>query len=72
MRDAIGVMRLLGERNIDFKKYVFVCFVDFEKAFDRVNWTKLMEILMQICIDWRDRRLSTRLYMNQTHQSEPT
>ena len=60
------MMRLLGERSIDFKKDVFVCFVDFEKAFDRVNWTKLMEILMQICIDWRDRRLSTRLYMNQT------
>ena len=48
MRDAIGVMRLLGERSIEFKKYVFVCFVDFEKAFDRVNWTKLMEILKQI------------------------
>ena len=64
--DAIGVMRLLGERSIDFKKDVFVCFVDFEKAFDRVNWTKLMEILKQIGIDCRDRRPITRLYMNQT------
>ena len=64
--DAIGVMRLLGVRSIELKKDVFVCFVDFEKAFDRVNWTKLMEILKQIGIDCRDRRPITRLYMNQT------
>ena len=40
--------------------------VDFEKAFDRVNWTKLMDILKDIGMDWRDRRLVTNLYMNQT------
>ncbi len=44
---------------------VYICFVDFERAFDRVNWMKMMEILKCIGVDWRDRRLVTRLYMNQ-------
>jgi hypothetical protein len=36
-RDAIGVLRMMMERSIDFDYEVYVCFVDFEKAFDRVN-----------------------------------
>ena len=44
-RDAIGVMRMLCERSLEHGSDVYMCFVDFEKAFDRVKWTKLMEIL---------------------------
>jgi len=43
-----------------------VCFVDYEKAFDRINWKKMMEILKNIGVDWRDRRLIMEFYMNQT------
>jgi len=32
-----------------------VCYVDYEKAFDRVDWPKLMTILQNIGVDWRDR-----------------
>jgi hypothetical protein len=60
-RDAIGVMRVLAERSIEHGNDVYVCFVDFEKAFDRVNWIKMMEILKDIQIDWRDRRLISDL-----------
>jgi len=31
--------------------YNIVCFIDWQKAFDRVNWTKLMQILKKIVID---------------------
>ena len=65
-RDAIGVMRMLVERSLEYDNEVFVCFVDFEKAFDRVNWIKMMEILKKIGVDWRDRRLIVNLYVNQT------
>ena len=45
---------------------MFVCFIDFEKAFDRVQWRKLFSILKAINVDWRDRRLIRNLYMKQT------
>src|SRR5579864_706949 len=41
------------------------CFVDFEKAFDRVNWIKMMEVLKQLQVDWKDRRLISDFYMRQ-------
>lgn len=31
-RDAIGVMMVIGERNIERGKDVYACFVDYEKA----------------------------------------
>ena len=39
--------------------------MDFEKAFDRVNWVKMMEILTNLQVDWRDRRMIQELYMKQ-------
>ena len=38
---------------------------DCQKAFDRVKWTKLMQILKEIDIDWHERRLISNLYMAQ-------
>ena len=39
--------------------------VDFEKAFDRVNWEKMMKELKSIGVDWRDRSMTSELYINQ-------
>ena len=50
-RDAIGVMRMLCERSLELNSEVYVCFVDFEKAFDRVNWKKMMEVLKKLGVD---------------------
>ena len=36
--------------------------LDFEKAFDRVNWEKMMKVLQSICVDLRDRRMISELY----------
>ena len=44
---------------------MYICFVDFEKAFDQVNWVKMFEIMKSLHIDWRDRRLLQDLYMRQ-------
>ena len=35
-------------------------------AEDRVNWTKLMQILKNTGIDWRERRLISKLYTDQS------
>src|SRR5438034_11188590 len=40
-------------------------YVDFEKAFDRIDWVKMLDILKEIGVDWRDRRLIMNLYLNQ-------
>ena len=42
------------------------CFIDWQKAFDRVNWTKSVQILKGTGIDWRERRLISNLYMVQS------
>jgi hypothetical protein len=42
------------------------CFIDWQKAFDRVNRNKLMHILKGTGIDWRERRLISKLYMEQS------
>ena len=41
-------------------------FVDYEKAFGRVHWPKLMEVLAKIGVGYRDRKTICNLYMNQT------
>jgi hypothetical protein len=52
--------------NSDIGEEIFVCFIDWQKAFDRVKWTKLMEILKKSGIDWCERRLMSKLYMDQS------
>jgi len=64
-RDAIGMMRIIAERNLDVDEELRVCFIDWQKAFHRVNWTNLMEILKKIGIDWQERRLISTLFMEQ-------
>jgi hypothetical protein len=39
--------------------------VDFEMAFDRVDWIKMMQVLKQLGVDWSGRRLISDLYMRQ-------
>lgn len=65
-RDATAVLRTLGERGLQHGKDTYICFVDYEKAFDRVNWCKLMRTLERIGIDERDRQLIRNLYLGQT------
>ena len=40
-------------------------FCRLRKAFNRVNWVKLLEVLKSIGVDWQDRRLIERLYTGQ-------
>jgi len=65
-RDAIGVLRTLGARSLQHNKDLYICFIHYEKAFDRVNWYKLTRALVKLGVYWRDRRLIYRLYKNQS------
>jgi len=60
------MLRVISERILDIDEKFCACFIDWKKAFDRVNWTKLMQILKETGIDWRERRLNSKLYMDQS------
>jgi hypothetical protein len=64
-RDAIGMLRIISERTLDIGEEIFVCFIDWQKAFYRIKWTKLMDILKKTGIDLHERRLLSKLYMDQ-------
>jgi len=64
-RDAIGVLRIISEQTVEIDEELCVWFIDWQKAFDRVNWTKLIQILKGTGIDCRERRWISNLYMTQ-------
>ena len=65
-RDAIAVMWVSCERNLEYNNKVYVCFVDYEIAFDRIDRVKLLDILDNMGVDWRDWRLIWNLYIGQS------
>ena len=64
-RDAIGMMRIIAERTLEIDEKLCICFIDWQKVFDHVNWTKLVQILKRSGIDSHERRLINKLYMDQ-------
>src|SRR6218665_2945855 len=62
---AIGALRMMTERSLESNQELYIRFVDYNKAFDIVNWKKLVNILRRMGVDWRDRRLTGNLYMGQ-------
>ena len=64
-RNAIFVLRRLVERMIEKQKDVYVCFIDYSKAFDTVKHEPLIELLQSLDIDPQDVQLLANLYWNQ-------
>ena len=50
-----NLFRVIYEKVIEFGQSLYVCFVDYEKAFDRIDWQKLMECLKLVRLDRRER-----------------
>ena len=66
--NAIFVMRNLMERMIEKQKDVYMCFIDYEKAFDRVRHGELMKILEEVGLDAREKGVISNLYWNKKQQ----
>ena len=64
-RNAIFVLRTLGERMIEKGNSLYICFIDFVKAFDRVSHCKLIQIMKEIGIPTEETNIITNLYFNQ-------
>ena len=64
-RDAIFMLRILGERSIEMQHDIHIAFIDYEKAFDRVKHEILMKDLKMLGLDETDLRLLNNLYKEQ-------
>jgi len=58
-------MLRISERTLEIDEELSVCFIYWQKTFDRVIWTKLMQILKETGIDGREIRLNSNSYMAQ-------
>ena len=67
-REAIVATQVLVQNCYDQRKNVCLCFIDYEKAFDRVQHHKLMQLLKRLDIDHKDIQCIEKLYWNQTAQ----
>ncbi|KAI5734561.1 hypothetical protein M8J77_007970 [Diaphorina citri] len=65
-REALFAVNILIQRCLDLNKDIHACFIDFEKAFDKVQHEKLKQILIQKNINTKDIQIITSLYWNQT------
>jgi len=64
-KGANGMLRVTTERTLYTDKETCACFIDWQKAYDPVKWTKLMQILMGTGINRRERKLISKFYMDQ-------
>uniref|UniRef100_A0A8D8SH15 Craniofacial development protein 2 n=1 Tax=Cacopsylla melanoneura TaxID=428564 RepID=A0A8D8SH15_9HEMI len=65
-REALFAIQVLFQRCRDVNCDLYICLIDYEKAFDRVKHDKMMEILKETGINDKDLRIIGNLYWNQT------
>ena len=64
--NVIFVLRMIGERAVEMQRDLFLCFIDYEKAFDTVKHGHLLNMLKNIHIGQKDLRIVRNLYFEQT------
>ena len=64
--EGIYHLRTICERETDVQKDVYICFIDYTKAFDRVKHFKRIDCLSEIGIDDKDLQIITKLYWEQS------
>ena len=65
-REEIFNLRTICERTTDVQKDVYICFIDYTKAFDRVKHFKMIECLPAIGIDDQDLQIISKPYWEQS------
>ena len=54
------------EKHVEVQKAVYICFLDYEKALNRVRHQTLMQCLSEIGVDGKDIQIIRNLYWDQT------
>ena len=66
IREGIFNLRTICERATDVQKDVYICFIDYTKAFDRVNYFKMVECSSEIGMNDEDLQIISKLYWEQS------
>jgi hypothetical protein len=53
---------MLTDKYIKVQKFIYMCFIDYKKAFDIVQHKKLVECIQEINLDEKDIQLICYLY----------
>uniref|UniRef100_A0A8D8Z4U1 Craniofacial development protein 2 n=1 Tax=Cacopsylla melanoneura TaxID=428564 RepID=A0A8D8Z4U1_9HEMI len=64
-RDALFSLQVLFQRCRDMNCNIYTCFIDYQKAFDKIQHQKMMEVLQNTGMDDKDLRIIRNLYWNQ-------
>ena len=64
-RDAICQLRIMVERCLEMQKTLYICFIDYTKAFDRVKHDLLFEILSKARVPDKEINIIKNLYLQQ-------
>ena len=65
-RESIFNLRTVIERSLETQNDVYICFIDYTKAFDRVIHSKMIDCLQEVGIDDGDLQIITKMYREQT------
>uniref|UniRef100_A0A8D8UNP4 Craniofacial development protein 2 n=1 Tax=Cacopsylla melanoneura TaxID=428564 RepID=A0A8D8UNP4_9HEMI len=65
-REALFSIQTLIQKHRDNNNDAYICFIDFEKAFDRIKHDKMIDILEDIGLNEKDIRIIKNLYWNQS------
>ena len=64
-REGIFNLRMIFDKYTELDKNIYICFIDYEKVFDRVYHHKLKDTLKRINIDGKGMRVIQALYYDQ-------
>jgi len=65
-RNAVFILKNIAQRTIEMRKDLYLAFIDYRKAFDRVKHVQLLEMLDNIGVDDKDLRIIQNLYFEQS------
>ena len=59
------MVRMISERANEKQRDVYMCFIDYTKAFDRAQYDELLKMLMNLDLYGKDIHLIQNLYWDQ-------
>ena len=66
LEPGIVTLKMIIQRTLNANREIITCFIEYRKAFDRVNHEKTTMILKKYNVDDKDLKVIQNLYWNQS------